>query len=366
MIGVAFFLAGNRLYEGHGKGTGERFGSGEAARFSDEQIGGGHVLVHLLCEAYRDKTRRRLLSFTRQTAGRQVACGGGNGVELFLDVFGFAGDGDDLPRALECEQILNELFDRADAVSARSDQNNRCGEIETQMLSRGGFFHGNCKERVDGDSSDANDFARDADAGEIFGSFRYCYVVAIYGAAEPHGVDVVVGDDDGVASAQFLFRDEPRDNFGGQEMSCDAEVGLNALEHADHGLCVETVDDQAWAHFFPGMVGAVVEDAHKIRGAADHTDISLVVKTLEDAADVLDDVDVFDGAIAASGESFFERLRGADMASAGGCREQENARFFVHCGGRNGVEFRLSMFALCSGDFFQNAASQLLNFTEAR
>ncbi len=111
------------------------------------------------------------------------------------------------------------------------------------MFSRGGFFHGNCEEWVDGDSSDTNDFARDADAGEIFGSFRYCHVVAIYGTAEPHGVDVVVGDDDGVASAQFLFGDEPRDDFGRQEMSGDAEVGLNALEHANHGLCVEAIDE---------------------------------------------------------------------------------------------------------------------------
>jgi len=330
VIGVAFFLAGNRFNEGHGKSAGERFGSGEAACFSDEQIGGGHVLVHFLCEAYRNKTRQTAL---------QVARRGGNGVQLLFDVFGFAGDGYDLPRAFQGEQISNELFDRADAVSTSGDQNNRCGGIEAEVFSRGGFIHGNCKERINGDSSNANDFAGDADACEIFGSFGYCHVVAIYGAAEPHGVDVIVGDNDSVACAQFLFGDEPRDNFRRQEMSGDADVGLDALEHANHGLRVEAIDNQALTHLFPRLVRAVVENAHEFGRAADHTDVGFVVDPLKDAADVLDDVDVFDNAIAVRGERFFEGLRGADMSSAGGCREQENARFLRHCAGGSGEEF---------------------------
>jgi hypothetical protein len=38
---------------------------------------------------------------------------------------------------------------------------------------------------------------------------------------------------------------------------------------------------------------------------------------LEDAADVLDNVNVLYEAIAARGEGFFERLRGTDVACAG-------------------------------------------------
>jgi len=91
--------------------AGERFGSGEAARFSYEQIGGGHVLVHFLCEAYRDKTRRRPFLHRGLLGGKLPRSG--NGVELFLDVFGFAGDGDDLPRTIQGEQILARVVDRA-------------------------------------------------------------------------------------------------------------------------------------------------------------------------------------------------------------------------------------------------------------
>jgi len=83
----------------------------------------------------------------------------------------------------------------------------------------------------------------------------------------------------------------------------------------------------------------------------DHADVGLVVDALKDAADVLDDVDVFDGAIAASAESFFEGLRGADMAGAGGCREQEKRAVFrsLRRQERRGISIKHA--CSCSGTF---------------
>jgi hypothetical protein len=357
VIGVALFLAGDGFDERHRKRAGKRLGSGEAAGFADEKVGGGHELVHFFGEADGNKTRQTALQFSR---------GGGSGIQLLLDVFGFASDGDDLPRTFQGEQISHELFHRADAVSAGSDQNNRCGGIEAQMLSRRAFFDGNGKERVDGNSGDANDFKGNADAGQILGRFGDRDVVPIDGAAEPHGVDVVIGDDDGVACAQFLFGDEPGNDFRGQKVRGDAEVGLDALEHADHGLRVEAIDEETAAHFFPRMIGAVIKNAHEFGSAANHGDVRLVVEALEDAADELNDIDVFDEAIAAGGESFFESLGGADVSGAGGCGEQEDARFFAHSGKKARVGRRLSMLVLRGGDFFKDAACQFLDFAKAR
>jgi len=40
----------------------------------------------------------------------------------------------------------------------------------------------------------------------------------------------------------FFFGDEPRDDIRQAGNECDAEV-VHALEHADHGLRVEAIDE---------------------------------------------------------------------------------------------------------------------------
>ncbi len=80
----------------------------------------------------------------------------------------------------------------------------------------------------------------------------------------------------------------------------------------------------------PGLVGAIIEHAHQFGRTADHGDIGFVVGALKEFADVFDGVDVLDLAIAACGESFFEGLRGANVAGSGRSGEQEYAGFASH------------------------------------
>lgn len=326
VVGVTLFLAGNRLDERHGQSTRKRFGRSESSGFADEQIRRGHVLVHLLGEAHRNEARR---------AGLQITGAGGNVIELFLHLFRFSGDGHDLPRLLQCKEIANELFDRADAISTRSDENDGSDWVEPQLLSSSTLFERDGKERVNGNSGDAENIAWDADSGEIFGGFWNRHVIAVHGAAEPHGVDVVIGDDDGVVRLQFFLGAQPGNDFAGKKMRGDAKVGLDALQHANHRLRVEAVHGEAAAHFFPRLVSALVEEAHQLRRATHHADVRLVIEALKDFADVLNDVNVFDEAIAAGGEGFFEGLRGADVAGSGRCGKKEDARFGIHTSGRS-------------------------------
>ena len=147
---------------------------------------------------------------------------------------GFPRNGYDLPGPRQPEQVFDELFDRADAVAARGNEHDGCLRVESQMFSRFRERQRRGEERVDGDARHAQFFSRHANVRQIFRGLLDGQVVAIHGAAEPHGVDVVIRDHDGAARAQFFLGDEPGDDFRGQEVRGHAEIRLDALEQADH------------------------------------------------------------------------------------------------------------------------------------
>src|SRR5271165_4180439 len=85
------------------------------------------------------------------------------------------------------------------------------------------------KEWINWNSGNAQLFARYANVRQIFSGFIDGYVVAIDRTANPHGVNVVIGYNDGIMRAQFSFGDQPRNNFRGQKMSGHAQIRLYAL-----------------------------------------------------------------------------------------------------------------------------------------
>jgi len=268
MIGVALFLSGDGFDEGHGEGARERFGSCEAAGLADEEIGGGHVAIHFVSEADGDKA---------MSAAGQFAGAIGEPGHLLTEFFGFSGNGDDLPIAFEREQAGDELFHGADAVAAGGDQQNLGMEIEFKLATNFGAIDRGSEERVDRNSGNADDFTRDTDLRKVFRGFVERDVKAVNRLAEPHGMNIVVGDDDGVARDEFLLGAEPGDDFGREKMGGNAKIGLDALEQADHRRGVEAVKGETALHGAPGLVGAVVEDSHQVRRVLHHFDVGLVV-----------------------------------------------------------------------------------------
>jgi len=128
------------LNEGHGKERGRALGSGEAAAFPTSKS----AAAMYWSISFVNPTG------TRRGADRCPSPGGLLGAsareaatafELFLDVSDLPATATIFcPRTIQGEQNLARVFDRADAVSACGDQNNRCGGIEASMFSRGGFF----------------------------------------------------------------------------------------------------------------------------------------------------------------------------------------------------------------------------------
>ena len=103
------------------------------------------------------------------------------------------------------------------------------------MLPRFGSGQGNGKKRVNGNSCYAQFFPRHADVRQVFRRFLDRHVVAIHRAAQPHGVDVIVGDHDGVMRREFFLGDQPSDNFRRQEVRRHAKIRLDTFEQTDHG-----------------------------------------------------------------------------------------------------------------------------------
>ena len=105
-----------------------------------------------------------------------------------------------------------------------------------------------------------------------------------------------------------------------------AQIRLDALQQADHGTGVQPVQRQTPPRVMPRLVRAFIKHAHQLRCAAHHRNISLVVNALEKSADILQGVDVLDGAVAAHQKSFFKRLGRANVSGSGCCRQQQYAR----------------------------------------
>ena len=58
VVAIALFLAGDGIGDAHRKPACHRLAGGQAARFADKHIGGGHIFVHVAREADGDEPRR--------------------------------------------------------------------------------------------------------------------------------------------------------------------------------------------------------------------------------------------------------------------------------------------------------------------
>src|SRR5215472_17615732 len=113
-------------------------------------------------------------------------------------------------------------------------------------------------------------------------------------------------------------------------MGGDAEIGLYPLQHSNHRLRIEPIEGESPPRVQPRLVGALVNHAHDIWRFAHHGDVRLFIDILKEPADVFYGVNMFDNALSARGEGFFESLRGTHMASPGGRGEKKDARFAAH------------------------------------
>ncbi len=289
VVGVAFFLAGDGVDDAHGEAAGHGFGGGESAGFGDEDVGGGHVFVHLFGEG----------------DGVELDGGGrgdffGEAVELGFEFGAFAGDGDDLEGDGELEEFGDEGFDGADAEAAGGDEDGGAGGIEAEGEAGGGDVAGDAEDGIDGDAGDGDFFGVDAHALEVDAGFLEGDEVAGVGAGEPEGVAVEIGDDDGGLDAEFAFGEEPGHDVGGSEVGGDDDVGLVGGDGVDEGAGVEFFEGLGETGF-PGGVGFFVDVAEEAGGFVDEVEVHFGIDVAEGGGGIFEDVPVLDVAAVLDG-----------------------------------------------------------------
>jgi len=62
--------------------------------------------------------------------------------------------------------------------------------------------------------------------------------IAFVMMTKPKSVSVKIGNDNRLRTRNFVFRFKPGDNFGGQKMSADGDVGLFCFEQFDERLSI--------------------------------------------------------------------------------------------------------------------------------
>ena len=250
----------------------------------------------------------------------------------------FSADDDGLRVGAELHEAIDDELGGPNSERAGGQQQRGFFRMQTELRADGGAVDGLGEYGVDRDTGDGDAFGGEAEGFEVRFGFVDGDEVAIEDAREPHGVAVEIGDDDGMVRVEFLSRDEMRDDSGGHEVRADGDLRVEVADHFHERARVEAVELQAEVVAFPRLVARFVSPAEHVRRAADEFHVKRGVKFAEDRGGEIERVGVFHrGDSGFGGERFFERLRGADVASAGAGGEDEDA--LLH-GGREAGRLR--------------------------
>ena len=127
---------------------------------------------------------------------------------------------------LSCsERAASALLDRPDAESASREQDRHPISGEPESGPRLGLVARPRKARVDGDAGYRDLRCRDPALLEVDPRLVERDEVLLVVVAQPHCVNVEVGDDDPLRAREAPLCPEPRDDLGWEEMRADDGVG---------------------------------------------------------------------------------------------------------------------------------------------
>jgi hypothetical protein len=203
-----------------------------------------------------------------------------------------AAEGHDLRRVSHPGQRFEHVLDGADAEAPGRDEDGGHVGFEAVLRAHLQPVLGLGEDRVDGDAGGRHLRRGDAEPHEVLARLVQRHEVLLVVVAEPHGVHVEVGDDDGLAEVDAPLRLEPGDDLGGKEVRADGDVGPVLLKHPDERPRVELVEREAAALVLPGLVQVVVEPAEQLGRLVHQVDVGFGVEVPEELVGVLQRVDV--------------------------------------------------------------------------
>lgn len=118
------------------------------------------------------------------------------------------------------------MLDVADAETAGGNQNRQLVFIKSEFFAdfRFIFFFG--KNRINRNARNGDFFGRNSEFFKMNARLVECDEIPLEIVAEPHRVNVEIGNDDCLRKIDFSFCRQPRNNFGGQNCVQTAMSGL--------------------------------------------------------------------------------------------------------------------------------------------
>ncbi len=230
VIRVALFLSRDRVEDHHRNSHRQAFGARQAAALRDDEIAGGHELVHVPGEPHRHDLARprrrdgsqRLFEFLVPSRQRD---------ELHV-VHGVGEHGHGFVHALQAEPAGREEDRRRLRAQAELQPHRPGRELRLR------------EDRHDRDSRHADFRAADPRFLERVRHFVGRDEVPVHAFLDPHRVDVVVGQRHEQRRGQLAFAPERAEDFAGQVVRADDRVGRVPADHADDRRGVQPVNER--------------------------------------------------------------------------------------------------------------------------
>ncbi len=320
VVAVAFLLARDRVDDDVDESSRQRLGGGQAARLADDQVGGGHQLVHLSRESEDVESDRRAVARRPESL-----------LHLGLQLGVLAADRDDLRGVPQPGHRVEQFADPADAEASGRDQDGGRLRIQSVLDPHRDLVGGLRERRVDGDSRDGDPFGGDSEFFEVGAGLVDGDEVVLALTAEPHGVDVEIGHHGRLTAGELRLGPQPRDDLGGQEVGADGDVGLIFAEQFRERPRVQLLERELRRPLLPRAVELVVEPSQDLGHGVHHVEVGPGIHATEQRIGEFQRVDVPDLADRPGvRERLLQRLGRADVpGTCGGGKDED---FLQHGG----------------------------------
>src|SRR5258705_4108831 len=195
---------------------------------------------------------------------------------------------------LQGDESGDEEFQWAHAKSARRQQNRSAVRRQSVFEEPLVFVFVQGEERVNRAAADSDLVARNCQSFEVGARFVNRDEILFIMVAEPHSVNIKVGDDNRLAAGNALFGFEPRDNLGRQEVRADYHIGLVFAQQFDERARVEFVEREPATFVLPRLVELVINPAGYFRQFVDGFNVSFGVEMTEYSVGEFESVNVAD------------------------------------------------------------------------
>ena len=276
VVGVVLLLAGDGVEHGHGQVAGQCLGDSEAPGLCHQQVGGVHVLLHLVGEVHQ--------------LGGDAAALADLLLKGLVELLVAAGDDDDLHGHVGGLQLPVQLDDVGHAKAARHEQEGGQGRVQVQLAEHLVLVHVVEEHPVHRDTEGIDLLLGHAKGDELGHHVVAGHYIGVYTVADVSPVHPVVGDDADEGGLHQAVLLQVGDHLRGEGVGGDDHVGIVLADGAQEQVGEQAAELGHQAGEQVLLVGLLVQPAKEGGGLFGHEQVAVAHGLVQEAADGLQGV----------------------------------------------------------------------------